>query len=50
MRYVLMVMVILGLVGNIFNILVFHQPKLRSNPCSFYLITSAYVNIVWIMT
>ncbi|CAF3942583.1 unnamed protein product [Rotaria sp. Silwood2] len=50
MRYVLIIMIILGLVGNIFNILVFHQPKLRSNPCSFYLITSAYVNIVWIMT
>ncbi|CAF1448269.1 unnamed protein product [Rotaria sordida] len=50
MRYVLMIIIILGLVGNFFNILVFHQPTFRSNPCSFYLITAAYVNIIWIMT
>ena len=48
-RYGLMVMIMLGLIGNIMNILVFRQPRLRLNPCSFYLTSAAYANLIWII-
>jgi hypothetical protein len=48
-RYSLITIIILGLFGNILNVLVFRQPKLRSNPCSFYLISAAYANLIWII-
>jgi hypothetical protein len=48
-RYSLIIIVILGLFGNTLNILVFRQSKLRSNPCSFYLMSAAYANLIWII-
>ena len=46
-RYILLVMVILSLFGNILNILIFCQPKLRSNPCTVYLLAASCFNLVW---
>lgn len=46
-RYALLIIIILGLIGNTLNILIFRQVKLRSNPCSFYLISAAYANLIW---
>jgi hypothetical protein len=46
-RYVLLVMVILSLVGNTLNILVFSRPKLLSSPCTVYLLAAACFNLVW---
>ncbi len=46
-RYILLVMVILSFVGNILNILIFCQAKLRSSPCTIYLLSSACFNLIW---
>jgi hypothetical protein len=46
-RYVLLVMIILNLVGNILNVLVFCQKKLRTNPCTIYLLFAACFNLIW---
>jgi hypothetical protein len=46
-RYIILVMIILSLVGNSLNILVFSQRKLRSSPCTVYLLAAACFNLVW---
>ncbi len=46
-RYILLVMIILSLFGNILNILVFCQAKMRSSPCTIYLLASACFNLLW---
>ncbi|CAF2903410.1 unnamed protein product [Rotaria sp. Silwood2] len=50
MRHGLLIMIILDLVGNVMTVFIFRQPKLRANPCSFYLISTAYANLLWILT
>ncbi|CAF4289572.1 unnamed protein product [Rotaria sp. Silwood2] len=49
-RHGLLIMIILDLVGNVMTVFIFRQPKLRANPCSFYLISTAYANLLWILT
>jgi hypothetical protein len=46
-RYILLIMFILSLVGNILNVLVFCQSKLRSNPCTIYLLAGSCFNLIW---
>jgi len=46
-RYILLVMVILSLIGNSMNILVFCQRKLLSSPCTVYFLAAACFNLVW---
>lgn len=48
-RYGLLITITLGISGNIFILCVFRQPKRRLNPCSFYIISAAYVNLIWII-
>src|SRR5215813_5173850 len=43
-RYIPIVLLILGTIGNISNILVFTRPLLRTNPCSLYFISSSIIN------
>ncbi|CAF4355734.1 unnamed protein product, partial [Rotaria sp. Silwood2] len=45
--YVLISMVILSLIGNTLNIVVFCQRKFRASPCSIYLLFAAYFNLLW---
>jgi hypothetical protein len=44
-RYMPMPVFILGLIGNIFNILIFTRHSLFKNPCSIYLLSSTCTNI-----
>jgi hypothetical protein len=37
---------ILGLIGNIFNILIFTRRSLYKNPCAVYLLSATYMNII----
>ncbi|CAF1365441.1 unnamed protein product [Adineta ricciae] len=46
-RYMLLVMIILSSVGNVLNVLIFSQSKLRSNPCTVYLLAASYTNLIW---
>lgn len=43
-RYIPIVFLILGTIGNFSNILVFTRPLLRSTPCSIYFISSSVAN------
>jgi hypothetical protein len=43
-RYIPIVFLVLGTIGNISNILVFTRPLLRNNPCSIYFISSSIIN------
>ncbi|CAF1311873.1 unnamed protein product [Didymodactylos carnosus] len=45
MTRVMIAQLILGVVGNLFNISIFLQKSLRSNSCSMYLITSSITNV-----
>ena len=47
-RYVLPPLIALGSVGNLFNLMVFLQPYLRTNPCSIYLLAYTSVSICWV--
>ena len=44
-RYGSFVLVILGTIGNILNILIFRQKKLRASPCTLYLCTSSCIDL-----
>jgi hypothetical protein len=44
-RYTPMPVFILGLIGNIFNIMIFTRPSLIKNPCTVYLLSSTCMNI-----
>jgi len=46
-RYAILILVILNFVGNTLNILVFRQQKLRTNPCTTYLLFAAFYNLIW---
>jgi hypothetical protein len=37
---------ILGLIGNIFNILIFTRHSLFTNPCTVYLLSGTCTNII----
>ncbi|CAF1013768.1 unnamed protein product [Adineta steineri] len=43
-RYIPLVFLILGTIGNVLNILVFTRPTLRANPCSIYFISGSIMN------
>jgi len=47
-RYVLPPFIAFGSVGNIFNLIIFLQPYLRTNPCSIYLLAYACASLCWI--
>ncbi|CAF1507290.1 unnamed protein product [Rotaria magnacalcarata] len=49
-RYGILVLVILGAVGNTLNIIVFSQRKLRSSPCTVYFLTSACIDLILTLT
>ncbi|CAF1374675.1 unnamed protein product [Adineta ricciae] len=41
---------ILGTLGNIFNIIIFTRPTLRNNPCAFYFLIGSIFNILNVYT
>ena len=43
-RYIPLLCLVLGTIGNILNILVFSRPALRTNPCSLYFISGSLIN------
>ncbi|CAF1301638.1 unnamed protein product [Adineta ricciae] len=43
-RYIPLVFLVLGTIGNVLNILVFTRAALRKNPCSLYFISGSIVN------
>ena len=45
-RYVYLVVVVLGIIGNLFNIVIFRRKKFRSNSCSLYFIAYSINNIM----
>jgi len=45
-RYTPMPVFILGLIGNIFNILIFTRRSLFTNPCTVYLLSGTFTNII----
>ena len=47
-RYVLIPFLAFGTVGNLFNLIVFVQPYLRTNPCSIYLLSYTFVSLFWL--
>jgi hypothetical protein len=47
-HYVLPLFLAFGTVGNLFNLIVFLQPYLRTNPCSIYLLAYTTVSICWV--
>jgi hypothetical protein len=49
-RYGILVLVILGIVGNALNVIIFCQPKLRSSPCTLYLCTGACIDFILTVT
>lgn len=49
-RYGLLVLVILGSVGNTLNVVVFSQQKLRATSCILYLFTGSCIDLILTMT
>lgn len=49
-RYGLLVLVIFGTIGNTFNVIIFCQQKLRKNPCTLYLCTGAWIDLILTLT
>lgn len=47
-RYLLPPFLALGTVGNLFNLIIFLQPYLRTNPCSIYLLAYTIASICWV--
>ena len=45
-RYVPIPLLLLGVIGNILNILILKRPSLRSNPCSICFIAASLVNLL----
>lgn len=45
-RYIPIIFLILGTIGNLTNIVVFTRPLLRTNPCSIYFTSSSIFNFV----
>lgn len=48
-RYFTLAILLFGFTGNILNILVFVQRKLRSNPCGWFFLTSTIANSISIL-
>ncbi|CAF1138980.1 unnamed protein product [Adineta steineri] len=48
-RYILPICLILGIFGNICNICIFIQKKLRSKPCAIYFIAASFINLLIII-
>lgn len=49
-RYILVLCLLFGIIGSVFNLLVFCQKKLRSNSCSVYFISTSIFNVLVILT
>jgi hypothetical protein len=47
-HYVLPLFLSFGTVGNVFNLIVFLQPYLRTNPCSIYILAYTVASICWV--
>ena len=45
-RYIYLVVFVLGIIGNLFNIAIFRRKKFRSNSCSLYFIAYSINNIM----
>lgn len=45
-RYIPIIFLILGTIGNILNILVFTRPLVRKNPCSIYFVSGSISNFL----
>jgi len=48
-RYILVICLILGIIGSLFNFIVFGRKKLRSNSCSVYFISTSIFNLLVIL-
>jgi hypothetical protein len=48
-RYILVICLILGIIGSLFNLIIFGQKKLRSNSCSVYFIATSIFNLLVIL-
>ncbi|CAF3419133.1 unnamed protein product [Rotaria socialis] len=49
-RYVLIIILLFGIVGNILNIIVLSQRSLRANPCAWIFLVASIVNLISILT
>jgi hypothetical protein len=45
-RYIPILFLTFGTIGNILNIIVFTRPSLRTNPCSLYFISGSIANFL----
>ena len=45
-RYVPIPLLLLGVIGNVLNVLILRRPSLRSNPCSICFIAASLVNLI----
>lgn len=48
-RYILVICGILGILGSLFNLIIFTQKKLRTNSCSVYFISTSIFNLLVII-
>jgi len=44
--YLSLMILIFGIIGNIFNCFVLRQKKLRHNPCAFYFLSSSIISLI----
>lgn len=49
-RYVLGSLVVIGIIGNIFNCMIFTRRDLRSTPCAMYFLAASLLNFIVIAT
>ena len=49
-RYLLIVLILFGTIGNLMSCLVFSQRALRKNPCALYFLVASILNIVLLTT
>lgn len=48
-RYLALIIIIFGVIGNLFNCFVLNQRTLRSNPCAIYFLFSSIFNLISIL-
>lgn len=49
-KYILPIEIVFGTIGNLFNILIFTRPTLRSSGCSFCFLCASIINLLVIYT
>ncbi|CAF0762231.1 unnamed protein product [Adineta steineri] len=49
-RYISIIILLFGTIGNFLNCLVLSQPSLKSNPCAFFFLISSIANIISIIS